>query len=193
MEHVRWATMLRMSDMFEHPTNACPLTSSFQWTRQNSLVVFASRRARRDLTCRSSQRGSQGQVSGPVVNRLVEPKFDAKALFSRVIKLVGEIIGGAAVTTTRSGLSTHRHTMVHETSRHTSGASPRLAVRCSRPWITREPTACSLPVRNPNECSTLLHGDPAQAVWRHTVFPYGATGSVWVCLRVADVICFLTA
>ena len=49
----------------------------------------------------------------------------------------------------------------------------------------------SLPVREPNECFTLLPGNPKDCVWKHTVLPFGATSSVWAYLRVADVICFL--
>ena len=38
---------------------------------------------------------------------------------------------------------------------------------------------------------SLSSSDKSTAVWRHTVLPFGAAGSVWAYLRVADVIWFL--
>ena len=37
---------------------------------------------------------------------------------------------------------------------------------------------------------TVRPGNQEDCVRRHTVLPFGATGSVWAYLRVADVICF---
>ena len=50
----------------------------------------------------------------------------------------------------------------------------------------------ALPVRDPEECYTVLPGEEAGSVWQHMVLTFGATSSVWAYLRVADAVCFLS-
>ena len=74
-------------------------------------------------------------------------------------------------------------------------AAVRYCARKSSPHLAavdHEGAYRSLPVRDPRECCTVLPGEPEGSVWQHTVLPFGATGSVWAYLRVADAFCFLS-